>query len=162
MNCIRRGITSRKNGNHFYEKTIVRYIYNFYENGIPHNVTEKLYLVSELLPDNQYKKKYFELYRIPRNSATNPFGSLDHSSVKYTDFIIKRLSFLLKDNKISDSAYEIRMEFERQKANYRSTYNENQYLFDLDLMISDTLLPTLLTSDGITALKRYKNETKNN
>ncbi|WP_413483522.1 lipase family protein [Morganella psychrotolerans] len=150
------------NPTHFYEKTIVRYTYNFYENGIPHNVTEKLYLVSELLPDNQYKKKYFELYRIPRNSATNPFGTLDHSSVKYTDFIIKRLSFLLKDNKMSDSAYEIRMEFERQKANYRSTYNENQYLFDLDLMISDTLLPTLLIPEGITALKRYKHETKNN
>ncbi|OBU09380.1 lipase family protein [Morganella psychrotolerans] len=150
------------NPTHFYEKTIVRYTYNFYENGIPNNVTEKLYLVSELLPDNQHKKKYFELYRIPRNSATNPFGALDHSSVKYTDFIIKRLTFLLKNNKISDSAYEIRMEFERQKANYRSTYNENQYLFDLDLMISDTLLPTLLTPEGITALKRYKNETKNN
>lgn len=37
----------------------------------------------------------------------------------------------------------------------------NQYLFDLDLMLSDTLLPTLLTPEGITALRRYKNETKN-
>ncbi len=147
---------------HFYEKTVYSYKFNFYGDGIPTSVTEKLYLVSELLPDNEYKSKYFELYRIPRNSATNPFGVADHSSVKYTDFIIKRLTSLLKDNKMSDSAYEIRLEFERQKANLRNTYSESQYLFDLDLMLSDTLLPTLLTPEGITALKRYKDETKNN
>lgn len=147
---------------HFYEKTVYSYRFNFYGDGIPTSVTEKLYLVSELLPDNEYKSKYFELYRIPRNSATNPFGVADHSSVKYTDFIIKRLAYLLKDNKMSDSAYEIRLEFERQKANLRNTYSEGQYLFDLDLMLSDTLLPTLLTPEGITALKRYKDETKNN
>ncbi|MDR5685962.1 lipase family protein [Morganella morganii] len=147
---------------HFYEKTVSGYKFNFYGDGIPTSVTEKLYLVAELLPDNMYKSKYFELYRIPRNSATNVIGAADHSSVKYTDFIIKRLTSLLKDNKMSDSAYEIRLEFERQKANFRNTYSESQYLFDLDLMLSDTLLPTLLTSEGITALKRYKDETKNN
>lgn len=147
---------------HFYEKTVSSYKFNFYGDGIPISVKEKLYLVSELLPDNAYKSKYFELYRIPRNSATNPFGTADHSSVKYTDFIIKRLAALLSDNKMSDSAYEIRLEFERQKANFRNTYSENQYLFDLDLMLSDTLLPTLLTPEGITSLKRYKDETKNN
>ncbi|MET4911784.1 lipase family protein, partial [Morganella morganii] len=147
---------------HFYEKTVFRYKFNFYGDGIPTSVKEKLYLVSELLPDNEYKSKYFELYRIPRNSATNPFGIVDHSSVQYTNFIIKRLTYLLKDNKMSDSAYEIRLEFERQKANFRNTYSENQYLFDLDLMLSDTLLPTLLIPEGITALKRYKDETKNN
>lgn len=147
---------------HFYEKTVYSYKFNFYGDGIPTSVTEKLYLVSELLPDNAYKSKYFELYRIPRNSATNPFGVADHSAIKYTDFIIKRLAYLLKDNKMSDSAYEIRLEFERQKANLRSTYSESQYLFDLDLMLSDTLLPTLLMPEGVTALKRYKYETKNN
>ncbi|MBT0383309.1 lipase family protein [Morganella morganii subsp. morganii] len=146
---------------HFYEKTVTRYEFNFYGDGIPTSITEKLYLVAELLPDNEYQLKYFELYKIPRNSATNPFGVLDHSSVKYTNFIIKRLADLLSDNKISNSAYEIRMEFERQKASFRNTYSENQYLFDLDLMLSDTLLPTLLTPEGITALRRYKNETKN-
>ncbi len=94
---------------HFYEKTVYSYKFNFYGDGIPTSLTEKLYLASELLPDNAYKSKYFELYRIPRNSATNPFGVADHSTIKYTDFIIKILAYLLKDNKMSDTAYEIRL-----------------------------------------------------
>lgn len=141
---------------HFYKKTFSRYSYGGHGNIIPIKTEEKLYLVSELLEDHRLKQEFFELYRLPKKASPDLLGALDHSSVNYANFIIYRLINLLKDEVLTDSAYEIRAELIKQKGISKSEYDESSYLLDLDLMVADTLLPTLLQSEGAHSLERFK------
>ncbi|MER1736483.1 lipase family protein, partial [Proteus mirabilis] len=79
-----------------------------------------------------------------------------HLSRKYTNFIISKLNRLVKYDGLTESAYDIRAELVNQKRLSQAKYDESSYLLDLDLMVADTLLPTLLMPEGITALKRFK------
>ncbi|MEY0462070.1 lipase family protein, partial [Providencia rettgeri] len=89
-------------------------------------------------------------------------GGGDHSSRKYTNFIISKIINLVKYNGLTESAYDIRAELVNQKRLSQAKYDESSYLLDLDLMVADTLLPTLLMPEGITALKRFKYANDNN
>ncbi|WP_373116335.1 lipase family protein [Proteus mirabilis] len=123
---------------------------------------EKLYLVSELLPDHRLKQEFFELYKLPKTASPGVTGGGDHSSGKYTNFIISKIISLVKYKGLTESAYNIRAELINQKRLSQAKYDESSYLLDLDLMVADTLLPTLLMPEGITALKRFKYANDNN
>ncbi len=155
---------------HFYKQTLEKSVYKevlasraYVPSVSLHiNINEKLYLVSELLPDHRLKQKFFELYKLPKTASPGITGGGDHSSGKYTNFIISRIVSLVKYNGLTESAYNIRAELVNQKRLSQAKYDESSYLLDLDLMVADTLLPTLLMPEGITALKRFKYANDNN
>ncbi len=149
---------------HFYKQTLEKSVYKevlasraYVPSVSLHiNIDEKLYLVSELLPDHRLKQEFFELYKLPKTASPGVTGGGDHSSRKYTNFIISKIISLVKYNGLTESAYDIRAELVNQKRLSQAKYDESSYLLDLDLMVADTLLPTLLMPEGITALKRFK------
>lgn len=108
------------------------------------------------MEDHRLKQEFFKLYRLPKKASPDLLGALDYSSVNYANFIIYRLINLLIDEVLTDSAYEIRAELIKQKGISKSEYDEASYLLDLDLMVADTLLPTLLQSEGAHSLERFK------
>ena len=155
---------------HFYKQTLEKSVYKevlasraYVPSVSLHiNIDEKLYLVSELLPDHRLKQEFFELYKLPKTASPGVTGGGDHSSRKYTNFIISKIISLVKYNGLTESAYDIRAELVNQKRLSQAKYDESSYLLDLDLMVADTLLPTLLMPEGITALKRFKYANDNN
>lgn len=138
---------------HFYKQELRR---NIYINSLPYRVNEKLYLVSELLSEHKLKKEFFELYKLPKKASPGLFGALNHLSGEYTNFIINKIVNLTKSNELTESSYEIRAELTRQKELSKLEYDEISYLLDLDLMVVDTLLPTVLLPEGKIALERFK------